>query len=292
MALTKNPVSVKPQAQPASPAPETAAEKPAATAPATAPATPAAQPAAPATAPAAETPVAQPEAPAAAPAAPVAETPAAPAAQPEAPAAGTAVATTEAATGTAVGAHTGGAGQMIHDLVGDDGFGSLDDAVGFGSFPIVTLSDGEFLLDGNVIGDGKEFHAVILGSKNKFLFKEAGKEDGKVFYSYDGVTALDNQLVADKLAEWAANGTKYEKKKYEEITAQMVDISTGEVGDIVILSIPPASRNRLGGYRASIALQKRKKLSEVITKVCRANKVKMDGGKDFYPWNFVYAADF
>jgi len=258
MALVKKPVPVA--AKKATPAPAAATA-----------------PAAPAAAPAPVVPAAAAPAPAPAPVVPAAAAPAA--AQLPAVAEPTG---SDLAVPSAGGA---GLGAAVKAVVEGDGFGDLDGALGFGSFPIVTLKEtfsmGEVEL-------GTEFECVMISARAKWIIKEEAQKTDKLCYSYDGTHTLGGKLVEDQLNEWRGQGiSKFEKKKYMEVTAQ---IHGGEYdGTFVLLSIAPASVNRLGGYRVSVAATQGKQLNAVVTKCVRGPKLGK-GADAFYPWNFELTA--
>lgn len=238
------------------------------------PAPAAAQAPAPAAAPAPAVPAAA--APAPAPAVPAAAAPAA-----QLPAVSEPVGS-ELAVPSAGGA---GLGAAVKAVVENDGFGDLDSALGFGSFPIVTLKEtfsmGEVEL-------GTEFECVMISARSKWIIKEEAQKTDKLCYSYDGIHTLGGKLVEDQLNEWRGAGvSKFEKKKYMEVTAQ---IHGGEYdGTFVLLSIAPASVNRLGGYRVAVAANHQKQLNAVVTKCNRGPKLGK-GAEAFYPWNFEISA--
>lgn len=248
MPLVKKPVAVAPKA---------AAAAATAAAPAAAPVAPTPPPAAPA---------------AVAPAAPAAAAPAAvhlPAAAAPAPQL------------PAVSGGGSGLGSQVAAVVKDDGFGDLDGALGFGSFPIVTLKE---TFSMNDVELGTEFECVLISAKEKWLVKEKAQKTEKLAYSYDKVRSLQGELLEDIKNRWRAEGvTQIEEKKYIEVTAQLMG---GEHdGTFVLLSIAPASVNRLGGYRVSVAATHAKTLNQVATKCSRGPKLGK-GAEAFYPWNF------
>lgn len=184
-------------------------------------------------------------------------------------------------------------GGMVPVADDDDGFGSLDNKVGFGSFPIVKLDKEDFFL-----GDkkyGKEFYCVILGVKPKILYKEAGKQDTEyLFYTYDNVKDVSNRSVQAQLREWETKGIKWETKEYMECVAREQipvdkELSDFNDGKVVLLNVAPASVARLAGYRLEV--KPRGGMARVITR-CIAGDMVTVGKTTFYPWNFEYVGDY
>lgn len=177
----------------------------------------------------------------------------------------------------------------------DDGFGALDDQIGFGSFPMVKLDKSMFVVE------RAEFSSLdvrMLSCRPKHAFKakvdtnpktKAGDDDPMV-YSYDGVVSTSGISIEAIRKEWAAQGFPHaEKSTYMEVAAEVISDNQYK-GRIVLLNVAPASTKRLGGYRAEIRL-KGHKLSDVTTTIFPGDKVELDAKKSFYPWNFKLAAN-
>lgn len=177
-----------------------------------------------------------------------------------------------------------GSGLMPSGQGGDDGFGVLDSHLGFGSFPIVKLDKQEYEVENETLGQA--FDCVMLKAQEKQLHRVS---DSELLYTVDGVLDSKGRPVEQIHAEWRAKGLKWVVKTYIEILALMQ--GGPKDGELVILSIPPASNNRLGGYRASLQLMRGKRLSEVVTTCGLGPKLKVDGNT-FYPWAFRYKEDY
>lgn len=175
----------------------------------------------------------------------------------------------------------------------DDGFGALDNKIGFGSFPIVKLDKEDFF-----VGDkkyGKEFFCVVMGAKPKVLYKEAGTQDTEfLFYSYDNVRDISGRSVQDQLREWESKGIKWETKEYMEcVVREMVPTDKTQAnfteGKVCLLNVAPASVSRLAGYRLEVKAYGG--MSAVITR-CVAGDIVSVGKTTFYPWNFEYVCNY
>lgn len=177
----------------------------------------------------------------------------------------------------------------------DDGFGALDDQIGFGSFPMVKLDKNKFVVERS------EFDTLdvrLMSARPKYAFKAKvdsnpktkASDDDPMVYSYDGVTATSGISLDAIKKEWAAQGFMHaEKSTYMECAAEIVSENQYE-GRIVLLNVAPASTKRLGGYRAEVKL-KGHKLSDVVTTIFPGDKIEIDSKKNFYPWNFKLAAN-
>jgi hypothetical protein len=187
-------------------------------------------------------------------------------------------------------AGTSAAGDRVLGELADEGFEGLD--IGFGSFPIVRLTDKNFSTnDGDSLGE--TFLCIMHATRTKWLYKaEDSNECDEFVYSYDQETTTSgNKTIDEVTAEWAAQG--YDNpvwKKYLDITAQRVDYNTKQIGEVVILSVPKTSVARLTGYITTLKLGRRMSPSEVVTQVYAGQKVTA-AKKPFYPWAFKAYAD-
>ena len=174
--------------------------------------------------------------------------------------------------------------QQSGQIAESDGFEDME--IGFGSFPIVTLKETTFnTSDGDNLGT--TFACVMHHRRKKMLFKCRDDNDAEeMVYSYDGVNTSGGKPLAGIFAEWAAKGwTEPFPKEYSEVTAQLVDLTKGELGNVVLLSIPKSSNARLIGYRTTVRL-KGMQLNEVITQIYPGQRVTSGAKKPFYPWAF------
>lgn len=183
----------------------------------------------------------------------------------------------------------------------DDGFSDLDDQIGFGSFPILILDKAEFVIGETSLGNSVD--VILQQSRKKHLYKEGGKEQSDyVVYSYDDPKNEDGSMktyeeiydtsgkkLSQVFAEWAEEGVDIdaiEHKQYSEAVAMV--LQDGEYkGQLVLLSIPPASIKRFAGYRAELKTIRRCTLRQAVTRLVPGNKVKVDK-ITFHPWNFKF----
>lgn len=174
----------------------------------------------------------------------------------------------------------------------DDGFGALDGEIGFGSFPIIKLDKDKFDVNGKEV---EEFTCVMLSARDKWIHKVKEGENEEIFYTYDRIVDTSNNSINDRYAGWIAAGypvdeqgkLKVDVRKYVEVVVRMVD--TEMAGTLALLSIPPASIKRLGGYRAEVSLAHKVSLSQAHTKCVKGAKVQVSPKISFYPWNFKFA---
>jgi hypothetical protein len=169
-----------------------------------------------------------------------------------------------------------------------DGFEDLDDEIGFGSFPILTLSNGTFNIGDEDIGNTVE--VILQQSRRKHLYKEGGVEDTDfVVYSYDEVHDMGGKPLEAIFEEWAAEGvdrSKIEHKKYSEAVGLI--ISDKHKGELVLLSVPPASIKRFAGYRSELKVIRKAQPQQVVTRLVVGSVIKAGNGKKFNPWQFKF----
>jgi hypothetical protein len=175
------------------------------------------------------------------------------------------------------GSSVPGSGAVL-DALAAMGFEGLE--LGFGSFPIISLDQGEFKLsDGG--SPGAEFYVQMKNVRAKYLVKTAlPKEDPRyaMSYSYDGVTDMKGEQIANNVARWASMGIGYKKLKYLEVFATM------QGGKNVLLSIPPTSIGRCSAALVTI-YTRGDPVDEVWVKCSKGPKVTQV--KDpFFPWQF------
>ena len=207
------------------------------------------------------------------------------------------------APSTAVASRPSSGGMLASSpqVIEDDGFNDLDDQIGFGSFPILILDKSEFTINDDSLG--AQVDVILQQSRKKHLYKEGGKEQSDyVVYSYDEPKNADGSRksfdeindtggkpLSATFAEWAEDGvdiSAIEHKQYSEAVALV--LSEGKYrGQLVLLSVPPASIKRFAGYRAELKAVRRCPIKEAVTRLCLGNKVKMDK-ITFVPWNFKF----
>lgn len=169
------------------------------------------------------------------------------------------------------------------------GFEDVDDDIGYGSYPVLKLDGKDFMCEGETY---ETVDVVLLEQRNKFLYKaRPGKQDEEVpvAYSYDERTTVTGRPLTELFAEWQDAGEMEEGAspivaKYKEVVAEVRNTGTELDGELVLLSVPPASRSRLAGYIKKLAM-KRMVPQSVITRCQPGNKV-VRGKTSFYPWDF------
>jgi len=116
------------------------------------------------------------------------------------------------------------------------GFEGLD-FDGFGAFPMISLKQGTFSCsDGWSLPD--PFYAVLMSSRKKFIYKNGLEEkdpNSDFFYSYDQVTAINGDLVEDRLREWRSKGPKTSISRLSAHWANMM--ATGKPIDSIVTKI-------------------------------------------------------
>lgn len=213
--------------------------------------------------------------------------------------AGKVPATTRPATGTAV---TTSSSASVLDDSDDDGFGDLDQDLGFGSFPMVKLDGNMFVVNGE---EYKTLDVQLLQTKQKMMVKaRAGEDCNALTFTYidnnvdprklrpeeiQNLVATDGTLISDHCEQWVEDGEMEEGAKpvtsvYREVIARVFNTGTDLDGSLVILNVAPASKSRLAGYRKALQINKLK-LTEVLTRLQPGPKI-VKGSKSFYPWDF------
>lgn len=177
------------------------------------------------------------------------------------------------------------AGGVMAGLSGD-GFDALDGQIGFGSFPIIKLDKDKFDVNGEPLDD---FSCVMLQARSKWIHKVGDKDNESIFYSYDGQHDTGGRSVESRYNEWKNEGyntSGVDVREYMEVMVKMIGTSLD--GQLALLSVPPASVKRLGGYRAEVRLSHGLLLNQVITVCKKAPLVKISPKVSFYPWNFSF----
>lgn len=169
------------------------------------------------------------------------------------------------------------------------GFEGLE--IGTFSFDRIKLDDGSFLLGSEEKSIGTKFSFQVLAMRPVFIIRQCDEQDAEMFYSYDrdGGSLTDGSSSQDTLDKWLEDG--FEKsdidiKEYSEVTAEMVDREDEYQNAIVMLQIPPTSRQRLGGM-SFMAKQRFKvaSIGDVVIEASVGGKAGT-GSKSFRPWNF------
>ena len=162
--------------------------------------------------------------------------------------------------------------------------------IGIGAFPFVKLQ-GETFTTSEGESLGQTFVCVIHTSKSKKFYKCRDDQNAEeFFYTYDDVMTTANKQVQDILADWANRGwTQPVVKNYLDVTAQLVDLNTRELGGMVLLSVPDTSNPRFSGYITTLAATHRCMPNQVVTQIYPGQKV-TSVKFPFHPWAFRYYA--
>lgn len=158
--------------------------------------------------------------------------------------------------------------------------------ISFGSFPVLKLDKGTFVLDDQELEE-KSIEVVLLQSRPKYIYKEAGADSTDVFvYSYDQKTTTNGADLNAWLQEQAANGIKVEVKEYLEVLAEVVSPEDYE-GELIIMSVPPTSRARFSGYVVKLLHKTGLQPNKVVTQVSVGPRLRK-GTISWNPWKFSY----
>ncbi len=157
---------------------------------------------------------------------------------------------------------------------------------GFGIMPIITLTQGEFQKDKQVID--QEFYTRILSSRPKYLysFGDFGdKSNSGLFYTYDKVHNAndDNSTLEDFYQLAQTNGKQVTVTEYYEIDAIML-----ENNEAVKLSVPKRGSGSAFVKFLTQCTANRRRPQDAVVKVKRGDKV-TSGKQAFYPWAFEIA---
>lgn len=177
--------------------------------------------------------------------------------------------------------------------VGPDGFptsGTLAEIASFmgfedinfdvyGVIPNITLSNGNFWLEGQDIGT--EFLCRMGVSRKKYLLAFGPNEDKKLFYSYNLQTCANTgRHVSEFMTEAQQAGQQVKQSEYYEISAIMEG-----TGSPVNLSVPVAGSGANVARFIADCFARRLRPNSVLVKVYKAPLV--TGVKfPFTPWGF------
>lgn len=161
------------------------------------------------------------------------------------------------------------------------------------SFDRVKLHEGTFKLGSEEADIGTEFDCVIHSTRRLYVVRQSDEQDAKNFYSYDakGLTFTDGSSAEETLQEWLDDGygtadSPLDIKEYLEAMATLVNRDDEYDGQMIMLSIPPASKAKLSGAAAQAFTKMNKALlSDVVTR-CTVGKQLGEGTKKFRPWVF------
>jgi len=170
----------------------------------------------------------------------------------------------------------------------DAGFEGME-VGGFGSFPTIILgSDGKFECDDEDWGDDS-FVGQLQNSRQLYLCKQAGVQDGPCAFTYDKVnlnsTVDDCNTVAELKQAWDEDGETMEIKEYLEVLIEIVEDGHEREGEFFIVKLPPSSTNPFRG-QVFIAKKKHKiDFSDICVQFI-VGKRKTSGTNKYYPWKF------
>lgn len=183
------------------------------------------------------------------------------------------------------------AGNQFESSMADEGFEGL--TLGGLSFEQIRLpAEGQFVIGQDEEELGKEFNCVIQTTRSRYIVRQSSDQDSEVFYSYDpsGKTNAEGVDMTDTLNEWAAEGyEKPEIKKYLEIMAIMVDEGERDRA-MVMISIPPASVQKVSGFFAQQRMRRRGLPNEYVTTFQVGKKVKV-GSNSWFPWSAAHGGE-
>lgn len=168
----------------------------------------------------------------------------------------------------------------------------LDDQIGFGSFPVLKLQNGTFVIDDVELGNNVDL--ILISSRKKWIIKEKAQDTTNLVYSYDQVTVAGStdETIAERIQKWADEGvdtTNLERKRYQEVVAVIVGAEKNYdkfTKALVLCSVPPASVRRLAGHRATVKTLYKLKLGQVVTQAFKGRQLKGGNNKVFNPWDF------
>lgn len=194
---------------------------------------------------------------------------------------------------TAIAAPSGGAlaAAPMQPAERDD-HDDLDGEIGFGSFPVLKLQNGTFVIDDVELGNNVDL--ILISSRKKWIIKEKAQDTTNLVYSYDQrtVAGSTDETIEERIAKWAEEGvdvTNLERKRYQEVVAVVVGSEKNYdkfTKELVLCSVPPASVRRLAGHRAKVKTLYNLKLGDIVTQAFKGRQLKGGNNKVFNPWDF------
>ena len=176
------------------------------------------------------------------------------------------------------------------------GFDGLD-VTGY-SFPRIKLHEGKFKIGEDDEDLGESFDAVIQTTRRLYVVRQHDGQTAEVYYSYDkdGRTLADGSSADATLAKWLDDGygtedTPLDIKEYLEALAILVNREDEHEEAMVMLSIPPTSRDKLSGAAVQAKQRFGALLSDVVVK-CQVGKSRGEGTKKYRPWVFTLAGRY
>lgn len=161
------------------------------------------------------------------------------------------------------------------------------------SFDRVKLHENDFKLGSDEISLGQVLDVQIMSTRPLYIVRQYEGNGAEIFYSYDkeGKFGTDGSSAQETLDAWKEDGYGVEGallniKEYSEAMAQIVGREDEHEGLMVMLSIPPASRNRLAGAFAVGRQRLHVDPSNLIVRCKVGNKIG-SGEEAFRPWVFT-----
>jgi len=161
------------------------------------------------------------------------------------------------------------------------------------SFDRVKLHENDFKLGSDEISLGQTLDVQIMSTRPLYIVRQHDGSGAEIFYSYDknGLLNTDGSSAQETLDNWKEDGYGVEGsplniKEYSEAMAQIVGRDDEHEGLMVMLSIPPASRNRLAGAFAVGRQRLKVDPSNLIVRCKVGNKIG-SGEEAFRPWVFT-----
>jgi hypothetical protein len=183
-----------------------------------------------------------------------------------------------------------GAAKQFQEEMAAQGFEGLN-LTGM-SFDRMKLAEGQFQLGSEETNLGDSVDVQIFSTRSIYIVRQFPGNGAEMFYSYDpkGLTFTDGTSAEETLAEWRGDGYGVEGhpleiKTYIEGMAQIKNRDDEFDDQMVSLSIPPASKDRLSGAFA-VGIRKFGCTPGELLINCTVGKKIGTGEEAFRPWNF------
>ena len=190
-------------------------------------------------------------------------------------------------TGITIGPDGFPQGGTLTEIFSSIGFEGIS-TDGFGIMPIITLTQGEFQKDKQVID--QEFYAKILSSRPKYLYSYGDygdKNNSGLFYTYDKVHNAndDNSTLEDFYQLAQVNGKQVTMTEYYEVDAILLANN-----EAVKLSVPKRGSGSAFVKFLTQCAANRRRPQDAVVKIKRGERVVPKEARNaFYPWAFEIA---
>ena len=189
-------------------------------------------------------------------------------------------------TGITIGSDGFPQGGTLTEIFASIGFEGIS-TDGFGIMSIITLNQGEFMKDQQVMD--QEFYVKILSSRPKYLFSfgKYGESGSKTLYSYDKINNAndDGTTVQDFEQEAQAAGHKVTMTEYYEVDAILLANN-----EAVKLSVPKRGSGSAFVKFLTQCAANRRRPQDAVVKIKRGERVVPKEARNaFYPWAFEIA---